>query len=68
MLCGQCRLPGDINGDGRVDLMDTGIFINTCMNGPAVENSNPLCEAADFDMNGTGDLKDFAGLQEVFNP
>jgi hypothetical protein len=68
VLCDQCRLPGDINGDGRVGLVDTGTFINTCMNGPAVVNSNPLCEAADFDMNGTGDLKDFAGLQEVFNP
>ncbi len=68
VLCDQCRLPGDINGDGRVDLVDTGIFINTCMNGPAVVNSNPLCEAADFDMNTTGDLKDFAGMQEVFNP
>ena len=61
-------MPGDIDGDGDVDLDDFALFIG-CMAGP--ENPNPGCdpqhfERSDLDGDGDVDLADCAEFQAVF--
>jgi hypothetical protein len=61
--------PGDINGDGRVDVEDFRLFCN-CMAGPNVAGSPAGCEPdyfsrADLDGDGDVDLWDFAVFQEA---
>jgi hypothetical protein len=57
-------LPGDINGDGHVDLVDYSSFYD-CLEGPDV-SLNPGCEVFDFDEDGNIDADDFAAFQRAF--
>ncbi|MCP4593027.1 MAG: hypothetical protein GY842_20020 [bacterium] len=62
--------PGDLDGDGEVDVADHGIFLD-CMAGPEVTEAPPECDPSEFlvaDLEGDGDvdLADFAAFQEAF--
>lgn len=50
--------PGDIDGDGDVDLADFFVFVG-CLTGPGVP-LQPGCEGADLDNDGDVDVADFA--------
>ena len=52
------RQPGDLDGDGDVDLHDFAIF-QGCFGGPGVEVGQQ-CQLADLDSDGDVDLQDFA--------
>ncbi len=67
VLCGACRVPGDLDGDGDVDLDDHRILLDMCFQGPGT-TSSAVCIPADFDGSKTGDLKDVAGFQNAFDP
>ncbi|MGD8453381.1 MAG: SUMF1/EgtB/PvdO family nonheme iron enzyme [Phycisphaerae bacterium] len=56
--------PGDVNGDGTVNLDDLDLFV-TCLAGP---DNLPGCETpwADIDWDGDADLADFATFQTAF--
>jgi hypothetical protein len=56
-------LPGDLDGDGDIDLADFGIFAG-CMSGPGVPRSDG-CEASDQDADGDIDLDDFADFSRL---
>ncbi|MBN2563814.1 MAG: family 16 glycosylhydrolase [Phycisphaerae bacterium] len=56
--------PGDIDGDGNVDLDDFDLLAD-CMTGPDVEVL-PGCYEADLDRSTAVDLLDFAKLQAAF--
>jgi len=62
----NCSMPGDLDGDGDVDLADFVLFAD-CLSGPGV--AYPVgCDAADLEGAGDGDvdLADFAVFQELF--
>lgn len=57
-------VPGDCDGDHRVDFDDFGIF-GACMTGPG-SGIIPECSCADLDGDGDSDLTDFALFQRAF--
>ncbi|MFQ5413268.1 MAG: alpha/beta hydrolase family esterase [Phycisphaerae bacterium] len=64
------RLPGDVEGDGDVDLADFGVYAR-CMGGPDTVTPPAGCDAVDFasaDLDGDADvdLDDFAVLSLGF--
>lgn len=68
VLAPTAKLAGDGDADGDVDLADVTLFVERCIQGP--ESAGPAdmgctCPVYDFDLSGTYDLRDYAGLQEV---
>ncbi|MCC7292211.1 MAG: hypothetical protein IT449_09150 [Phycisphaerales bacterium] len=59
-----CGLPGDIDGDCRVDLADLAALVG-CLQGPGVACA-PQCAPLDLDLDGDLDLQDFAQFQTAF--
>ncbi len=63
------QLPGDLDGDGEVNLPDVAAFVG-CLDGPGGIGANPACGLADFDPaaapDADVDLHDFAGFQSRF--
>ena len=56
-------LPGDLDGDGDVDLVDHAALVS-CLAGPDVPAA--ACDAVDFDRDGDVDIIDVAAFQVVF--
>lgn len=54
------RLPGDMNGDGDVDLLDFRSVVG-CMKGPGTP-ATPACAPADLDVESHVDLRDVAAF------
>lgn len=61
-----CILPGDLDGDGDVDLDDWAAF-SLCYGGPQ-GGVAPGCSPADFDFDGDVDLSDAQHFQNSFAP
>ncbi len=61
----QEAVPGDLTGDGEVDLADFASFYE-CMAGPEV-GVNPGCEGSDLNRSHSVDLGDFQLLQSYFS-
>jgi hypothetical protein len=55
LITGSNRLPGDVNGDGKVDWEDLSLFGRAYGSKPGDPNWNP---AADFDNDGNVDWRD----------
>lgn len=62
---GLMDIPGDYNGDSRVDLVDFEAFL-TCFTGPDDGPYFPACETFDLDSDDDIDFGDFGALQLVF--
>ncbi|MHC4696550.1 MAG: choice-of-anchor Q domain-containing protein [Planctomycetota bacterium] len=60
----ECEIPGDLNGDGVVDLSDHDAFVD-CFTAPGGGVPSG-CEAADIDGDGDIDLSDWARFQVMF--
>jgi len=60
-------LPGDANGDGKVDLVDFG-RLRACWMGPMKAPADPACGAFDLHRDGRVDLKDFQDFENHFHP
>lgn len=58
--CAGCSTPGDLDGDGDIDLIDLAEF--TACFGPIVPVG---CECADMDDSGGVDLVDWAALEQA---
>ncbi len=61
----QDGLPGDITGDGEVNLDDSASFVD-CMAGPTGGVAGG-CEASDLNTDAAVDLRDFQQLQSEFS-
>ncbi len=61
--CGP--LPGDLDRNGHVDLVDYSTF-SSCFSGPGI-SADPGCECADMDADGDVDLVDFSSFSAAFN-
>ncbi len=60
----ECEIPGDLNGNGVVDLGDHDAFLD-CITAPG--GGVPLgCDAAEMDGDGDIDLSDWAQFQILF--
>jgi hypothetical protein len=57
--------PGDVNGDGAVDLEDYAVFAD-CFAGPEFTVVGPPCVFVALDGDGDVDLRDFAALEAAF--
>lgn len=57
--------PGDLDGDGDVDVGDYALFL-FCFTGPNGGPASPGCSPVDFEPDGDIDLADFAQFQLVF--
>jgi len=55
------RTPGDVDGDGDVDLRDVAGF-QVCFTGTGSDQGDPACVGSLFDSDGDVDGTDFAGL------
>jgi hypothetical protein len=69
-VSGFTESPGDLDGDGDVDLNDFATFA-TCFSGSAVTTPPPSCSGSDFagsdmDNDGDVDLNDFATFSSNF--
>lgn len=58
--CNACTTPGDLDGDGDVDLVDLGAF--TLCFGPSVATG---CECGDMDGSGSIDLSDWSAIEQL---
>lgn len=59
-------VPGDMNGDGLVNLQDLPLYL-FCLQGPGLGyGDGTLCRAGDADGNATVDLADLAVFQQLF--
>jgi len=59
-------IPGDIDGDGNVDLGDYAVFYD-CLTGPG-QGLTSGCEAGDLDRDGDTDLADYGAMQGIWLP
>ena len=57
--------PGDLDGNGVIDLADWDDFV-LCLTGPDGGSAGPQCTCFDAEGDGDGDLADFATFQAVF--
>lgn len=69
--CLEDCIAGDFSGDGYLNMTDFSEFVD-CMTGPCPGAScgpqpDGLCCIADFDRNGSVDLRDFSLLQALFD-
>jgi hypothetical protein len=56
----------DLDDDGDVDLEDLA-DLEACRSGPAVEQTDPLCDPADLDGDGDVDQDDFSIFQRCYS-
>jgi hypothetical protein len=61
----HCSIPGDLDGNGVVDLADFVLFAD-CINGPIGVPAGNCTGAADLNHDGFVDLADFALFQAAF--
>lgn len=66
-VCGEvnCDCPGDLNGDGKVDLNDHAALV-ACFQGPQVALS-PECMKADLDGDNDCDMRDVLEFKKLIN-
>ena len=57
-------VPGDIDGNGIVDLFDVEAYLD-CVTGPGATSIPPGCESADLNEDGSIDMVDFSLLQQA---
>jgi len=60
----EARWPGDLDGDGAIDLADHAVLAG-CRTGPLGEATEE-CEPADLDQDGDVDVKDFSLFSVLF--
>lgn len=65
LTLGSTLLPGDLDGNGVVDLADYAVF-QGCFTGPGGGPVDGECMAGDSDLDGDIDLIDFGAFQRAF--